>query len=70
MNIVEETFRQLLQKVWYLWRLEIFVYIICIRPKFVSPLLTDKIRKGVIERDSLKIFVSGAYPVTQRLCVT
>ena len=27
MKVVEETFRQLLQKVWYLWHQEIFVYI-------------------------------------------
>ena len=39
MKVVEETFRQLHQKVWYLWRQEIFVYIdknfaiVWIRPK-------------------------------------
>ena len=48
MKVVEETFRQLLQKVLCLWRKQIFVYIDedfavnWIRPKFPSLLLTDK----------------------------
>ena len=42
-----------------------------IRPKFLSILLTGKIRIGVTERDSFKkIFGSGAYPGFQRLCIT
>ena len=60
MKVVVETFRQLLQKVWYLWHKEIFVYsdedfaIIRIHPKFLSLLLTDKICIGVTEKGSLK----------------
>ena len=60
MNVVEETFRQLLQKVWCLWCKQIFVYIdedfainwIC--NKFLSLLLTVKIDIGVAEKVSLK----------------
>ena len=72
MKVVEETFRQLLQKVWYLWRQEIFMYIDdnfainLIHPKFQSLLLKDK---NHIEK-SQKIFVRGAYPVIQSLCIT
>ena len=60
MKVVEETFRQLLQKVLCLWRRQIFVYIDedfainCIRPKCLSLLLTGKIRIGVTERGSFK----------------
>ena len=42
MKVVEEIFRQLLQKVWCLWRKQIYMYIdedfaiIWIRPKFLS----------------------------------
>ena len=60
MKAEEENFRQLLQKVWYLWRKEIFMYIDdnfaknLIHPKFQSILLTDKIYIGVKERRSLK----------------
>ena len=60
MKVVEETFRQLLQKVWWLWHKQIFVYIDedfainWIRPEFLSILLTGKIRIGVTERGSLK----------------
>ena len=59
MKVVEETFRQLLQKVLCLWLKQTFVYIDedfainWIRPKFLSLLLTDKIRTGVKERGSL-----------------
>ena len=74
MKIVEENFRQLLQKVLCLWRKQIFVYIDedfsinLIRPKFLSLLMTGIIRIGVTERGSFKkIFRSGAYPALQRL---
>ena len=77
MKVVEENFRQLLQKVVCLWRKQIFVYIdedfaiYCIGPKFRSILLTGIIRIGVTERGKFKqIFGSGAYPVLQRLCIT
>ena len=77
MKVVEENFRQLLQKVLCLWRKQIFVYIDedfainGIRPKFLSLLLTGITRIGVTERGSFKkIFGSGAYPVLQRLCIT
>ena len=61
MKVVEENFRQLLQRVLYLWRKQIFVYIDedfainWIRPKFLSLLMTGIIRIGVTERGS-KIF--------------
>ena len=60
MKVVEETFRKLLQKVWCLWREQIFVYIDedfainLIQPKFRSVLFTGKIRIGLTERGSLK----------------
>ena len=60
MNVIEETFRQLVQKVWCLWRKQIYVYkdgdfaINWICPKFLSLLLTVKIRIGVAEKGSLK----------------
>ena len=60
MKVIEENFHQYLQKVLCLWRKRIFVYIDedfainWIRPKFLSPLLTGKIRIGVTERGSLK----------------
>ena len=60
MKVVEETFRQLLQKVLCVWRKQIFAYIDedfainLIRPKFLSLLLTGKIRIGVTERGSFK----------------
>ena len=67
MKVVEETFRQLLQKVLCLWPKQIFVYI---DEDFVI-LLTGKIRIGVTERGSFKkIFGSSTYPVLQRLCIT
>ena len=74
LKIVEENFRQLLQKVLCLWCKQIFVYIDevfsinLIRPKFLSLLMTGIIRIGVTERGSFKkIFGSGAYPALQRL---
>ena len=77
MKVVEENFRQLLQKVLCLWHKELFVYIDedfalnYIRSKFLSLLTTGIIRIGVTERGSFKkIFGSGAYPVLQRLCIT
>ena len=60
MKVVEENFRQLLQKVLCLWRKQIFVYIDEdfaineIRPKFLSLLLTGIFRIGVTERGSFK----------------
>ena len=60
MIVVEENFRQLLQKVLCLWHKQIFVYkdedfaINWIRPKFLSLLLTGIIRIGVTERGSFK----------------
>ena len=57
MKVVEENFRQLLQK---FFSQKIFVYIDeefavnRIRPKFLSLLLTGKIRIGVTERGSFK----------------
>ena len=60
MKVVEENFRQLLQKVLCLWHKQIFVYIdedfainrIC--PKFLSLLMAGKIRIGMTERGSFK----------------
>ena len=60
MRVVDETFRQLLQKVWCLWCKQICVYIDehfainLIRPKFLSILLAGKIRIGVAEMGSLE----------------
>ena len=60
MKVVEENFRQLLQKVLCLWRKQIFVLIEedfvinKIRPKFLSLLLTGITRIGVTERGSFK----------------
>ena len=60
MKVVEETFRQPLQNVWCLWCKQIIVYtdedfaINGMRSKFLSLLLTGKIRIGVTERGSLK----------------
>ena len=60
MKVVEEAFRQLLQKVLCLWRKQIVVYIDedfainWIRSKFLSLLLTGKIHIGVTERGSFK----------------
>ena len=60
MKVVEENFRQLLQKVLCLWRKQIFVYIDEdfaineIRPKFLSLLLTGITCIGVTERGTFK----------------
>ena len=60
MKVVEENFRQLLQKVVCLRRKQIFVYIDedfainWIRPKFLSLLMTGIIRICVTERGSFK----------------
>ena len=60
MKVVEENFRQLLRRVFCLWRKQIFVYIDEdfaineIRPKFLSLLLTGVTRIGVAERGSFK----------------
>ena len=77
MKVEEENFRQFLQKVFCLWRKQIFVYIDedfamnWIRQKFLSVLMNGIIRIGVTERGRFKkIFGSGAYPVLQRLCIT
>ena len=68
MKVVEENFRQLLQKVLWLWRKQNFVYIdedfakSWIRLNFLSLLVTGIIRIGVAEKGSLKkICGSGAY---------
>ena len=66
-KVVEENFRQLLQKVLCLWRKQIFVYIDedfainCIRPKFLSLLLTGKICIGVTERGSFKKYSEAVH---------
>ena len=77
MKVVEENFRQLLQKVLCLWRKQIYVYIDedfainCIRPKFLSLLMTGIIRIGVTERGSFKTYSEAVHiPVLQRLCIT
>ena len=76
MKVLEEIFRQLLQKVLCLWRKQIFVYIDedfainCIRPKFLSLLMTGIIRIGVTERGSFKNYLEGAYPALRMLCIT
>ena len=62
MKVVEENFRQLLQKVLSLWRKQIFVYIDedfainWIRPKFLSLLMTGIIRIGMTEMGSFIIY--------------
>ena len=67
MKVVEENFRQLLQKVLCLWRKQIFVYIDedfainWIRPKFLSLLMTGIIRIGVTERGSFKKYSKAVH---------
>ena len=67
MKVVEEKFRQLLQKVLCLWRKQIFVYIDedfavnRIRPKFLSLLVTGIIGIGVTERDSFKKYSDAVH---------
>ena len=77
MKVVEENFRQLLQKVLCLWRKQIYVYIDedfainCIRPKFLSLLMTGIICIGETERGSFKKYLEAVHiPVLQRLCIT
>ena len=64
------------KKVPSLWRKQIFVYIDeefainRIHPKFLSLLLTGKLRRGVTESVHLKrIFTRGEYTVIQRLWI-
>ena len=67
MKVVEENFRQLLQKVLCLWRKQIFVYIDedfainVIRPKFRSLLLTGITRIGVTKRGSFKNYSEAVH---------
>ena len=67
MTVVEENFRQLLQKVFCLWRKQIFVYIDedfaikWIRPKFLSLLMTGIIRIGMTERGSFKKYSEAVH---------
>ena len=77
MKVVEETFRQLLQKVCCVWHKQIFVWIdedFAINlslPKLLSLLLTGKICIGVDRKwYSQKVIVSDEYPVIQMLCIT
>ena len=67
MKVVEQNFRQLLQKVLCLWRKQIVVYIdedfainrIC--PKFLSLLMTGIIHIGVTERGSFKKYSEAVH---------
>ena len=67
MKVVEENFRQLLQKVLCLERKQIVVYIDeyfainLILPKFLSLLITGIIRIGVTERGSLKKYSEAVH---------
>ena len=67
MKVVEENFRQLIQKFVFLWRKQIFVYIDedfemnWIRPKFRSLLMTAIIRIGVTERGSFKKYSEAVH---------
>ena len=67
MKVVEESFRQLLQKVLCLWRKQISMYIDedfainWFRPKFLSILMTGIIRIGVTERGSLKKYSEAVH---------
>ena len=67
MKVVEENFRQLLQKVLCLWRKQIFVYIDedfainGIHPKFLSLLLTGITRIGVTERGSFRKYSEAVH---------
>ena len=74
MKVVEETFRQLLQKVLCLWCKQIFVYIDedfainWIRPKFLSLLMTGIIRIGVTERGSFKKYSEAVHILLLKGC--
>ena len=67
MKVVEENFSQLLQNLLCLWHKEIFVYIdedfainwIC--PKFLSIMMTGKIRKGMTESGSFKNYSEAVH---------
>ena len=65
MKVVEDNFRQLLQKVLRLWHKQIFVYldedfaINGIHPKFLSLLLTCITLIGVTERGSFKKYMEA-----------
>ena len=67
MKVVAENFRQLLQKVLYLWRKQIFVYIDedfainWIHPKVLSLWMTGIIRIGVTERGSFKKYSEAVH---------
>ena len=67
MKVVEENLRQLFQKVLCLWPKEILMYIDedfainCIRPKFLSLLMTGIIRVGVTERGSFKTYSKAVH---------
>ena len=67
MKVVEENFRQLLQKVLRLLNKQICVYIDedfainRIRPKFLSLLMTGIIRIGVRERGSFKNYSEAVH---------
>ena len=74
MKVIEENFRQLLQKVLCLWRKQIFVYIDedfainRIRPKFLSLLMTGIIRIGVTERGSFKKYSEAVHIPLSKGC--
>ena len=67
MKVVEEKFRQLLQKVLCLWHKEILVYIDedfainWIPPKFLSLFMTGIIRIGVTERGGFKKYSEAVH---------
>ena len=67
MKVVEENFRQLLQKVLCLWGKQIFVFIDedfainRIRLKFLSLIMTGIIRIGVTERGSFKKYSEAVH---------
>ena len=67
MKVVEETFRQFLQKVLCLWRKQNCSYVDedlalnRIRPKFLSLLLTGKVSIGVTERGSFKKYSEAVH---------
>ena len=70
MELVDETFRKLLQKVWHLWRQEMFM---SLDENFAINLIRpfiDRYNSHRRDRKSQKIFVKGAHPVIQRLCIT
>ena len=78
MKVVEENFRQLLQKVLCLWHKQIFVYIDedfainWIRTKFLILLMTGIIRVGVTERGSYKKYSEAVHILFLKgsVCIT